>query len=253
MSKRMLVIIAVFMLFSGISSAKEPLTFVFTNYAPANYQTETGEFGGFFIDIIKEALEQRMGIPVTMSVFPWKRCQLLVEEGQADMIATVPTPERLVYAVATETPIWVKKWRLFTYAGHPDLAKFDAIKSIEDLKKGGYTVVSYIGNSWSDTMIKGAGIPVSDSNTVEAMYKMLAAKRGDVFIEDTLLVVPALKGLELTDKIVATEGIVAEGNFNLLIGKKSQYSDMISQLDTVLKEMWQDGTIEEILARYTQQ
>jgi polar amino acid transport system substrate-binding protein len=252
MFKKLLFMVGVLLLVSLPALAKDPIKFVFTNYVPANYQTEAGEFKGFFVDTIIEALEKRMGIPVEMAVFPWKRCQAMVEAGEADMIATIPTPERAVYTSTIEKPIWVKKYRLYTYAGHSDLQKFNTFKGIEDLKAGGYTVVSYIGNSWSKTMLEDVGVRVFNANAVEGMYKMLAEKRGDVLIEDMVLVMPALKSLQLTDKIVATEGVVSQSNFHLLIGKKSQYADIITQLNATIEAMWQDGTIEKIIAGYTE-
>jgi polar amino acid transport system substrate-binding protein len=250
MFKKIFCMMGLLVLFSLPALAKDPLKFVYTNYAPANYQTETGEFKGFFVDIVIEAFKKRMGIPVEIAIFPWKRCQAMVEAGEADMILTIPTPERAVYTITHEKPFWIKKWRLYTYTGHPAIDKFNTFKGLEDLKTGGYTVVSYLGNGWTKTMVEDAGIPCVNANTVEGMYKMLAEKRGDVLIEDTILVNPSLKSLQLADKIIATEGVVAESNYHMLIGKKSQYAEIVPQLNKTIEDMWKDGTIEKILTEY---
>lgn len=250
MSGRALLPLVFCVLFPQASTAGEPLKYVFTHYPPANYQTETGEYKGFFVDIVMEALAERMAIPVAISIFPWKRCQKLLEEGDADMITTIPTPERSMYTVTHAKPIWIKKWRVHTYVGHPHINEFHKVVKIDDLRDRPYTVISYIGNGWSKSMIEDVGISVFNATTVEGMYRMLAAKRGDMIIEDDILVAPALRQLGLTHQIVATEGIVAESNFHMLIGKKSRFSGIIPELNHVIEEMWKDGTMARIFARY---
>ena len=79
---------------------------------------------------------------------------------------------------------------------------------------------------------------------------MLAGKRADIIIEESSIALPNIEKLGLSSKILSTEGIGAESGFHLLIGKKSQYVNILEQLNTVIEEMWQDGTIEKILAEY---
>lgn len=250
MFKKYSVLLGIFLLFSHVSFAKEPMKWVFTNYPPANYTTDAGELKGFLYDIASEALERRMGIPLDVSIYPWKRCQLLVKEGKADMIVTIPTEERLTYAIPTEKPLWIKTRILYTYPDHPRMAEIHKLNGLQDIQQAGFSVVSYMGNGWVETVVEGADIPVQYANTVEGMYKMLSQKRGDLIIEEASLVFPKLQELGLTEQIVATNGVGEESGFHILIGNASPYADKLPQLNATIEEMWNDGTIENILSKY---
>lgn len=250
MLKKVFSVLVVLIVFQNVSFAKDSITWVFTDYPPANYQTESGEFKGFLYDITIEAFEKRLGIPVEVSIFPWKRCQYLVQQGEYDMFLTIPTPQRLEYALTTEEAVWVKRRIIYTYAGHPKSEEIQTLRGLEEIKEKGFTVLSYLGNGWVEAAVEGAGIPVEYASQVENMYKMLAGKRADIIIEEPSIALPNIEKLGLNSKILSTEGIGAESGFHLLIGKKSQHVDVLEQLNTVIKEMWQDGTIEKILAEY---
>ena len=126
----------------------------------------------------------------------------------------------------------------------------DSIQSIEKLKASGLSVVSYQGNNWSQASLAEAGIPVQFAASVEGMYRMLAAKRGDLVIDDPVLVCPSLKKLGFEECIVQSTGVVEESAFHPLIGKKSAWSFIQKDFERVLKEMWEDGTIEALTNRY---
>ncbi|NLI82032.1 MAG: amino acid ABC transporter substrate-binding protein [Deltaproteobacteria bacterium] len=250
MSKVAFCLIFILAFTSQSSAERETLKYVFTHYPPANYRSHDGEYRGFLVDIVREAITKRLGIPLSIAIFPWKRCQMLVEEGEADMLTTIPTPERSVFTVTPQRPIWVKEWRIHTYEGHPQRQSFDAMSSIGDLKSHGVTVISYIGNGWSKTHLEDAGIRIFNATMVDGMYRMLAAKRGDILLEDGILAAPALKHLGLEDKVVPTQGVVATSDFHMLIGKRSPFAGIVPRLETVIKEMWEDGSIERIVAQY---
>ncbi len=254
MQKKIIILVLFFfMLFSSLSFAKDPMRWACADYPPAYYKTDKGDVKGYLYDIALEALDKRMGIPVVISFYPWKRCQMLLKQGKSDMIFTIPTPERLQYVLSHEKPAWIKRRILYTYSGHPKIEEIHKLRGLKDIKKGGYSIVSYLGAGWIKSNVeKGAGIPVRYANKIDRMYKMLAQKRGDLIIEQASLVVPNIRELKLTDKIVETRGIGAESGYHILIGKKSEYSDILPQLNKVIEKMWQDGTIEKILTEYDQ-
>lgn len=230
--------------------AQEPLRFVYTSYEPANYLGADGEHRGFFVDIIREALETRLGVPVLMDVYPWARCQYMVKEGLADMMATIPTPERREYAVVVEPPIWIKRYKVYTVAGHPAFHAMGAVRSVEDLRRSGLTVVSYLGNDWSRATLEAAGIVTVCAPSVEGMYRMLLAGRADVVVEDPALADSTLHRLNLIGSVLQTPGVVEESSFNLMLGKASPYAGLADDLDRALAGMRADGTIDAIMRRY---
>lgn len=228
----------------------EPLRFVFTEYEPANFLDESGAAAGFFVDIIREALEVRLGVPVEMAVYPWPRCQYMVEEGLADMMATIPTAERRDYAVVVDTPIWIKRYKLYAAPGHAALEAMSRMRSVEDLKRSGLSVISYLGNDWSRATLERSGVRTINAGSVEGMYRMLLAGRADVAIEDPILVERTLGALGLSGRLVETDGIVEQSAFHLMLSKRSPFAGLVDELDGALAEMRVDGTIESIMSRY---
>jgi polar amino acid transport system substrate-binding protein len=65
-------------------------------YPPLSWEVN-GKVRGILVDVLNEALQNRMGIKVTHHEFPWKRAQLMVRYGNADRFTTAPTPERREY------------------------------------------------------------------------------------------------------------------------------------------------------------
>ncbi len=234
--------------------AIEPLKWAGVDYPPAHYVSSTGEIKGYLYDIAIEALEKRMGIPVKISFFPWKRCQVLVEMGESDMLFTIPTPERLEFVVTHEKPAWIKKRVIYTYRGNSRIKEIDEVKRVSDVKNSGLTIMTYRGNSWLKSKIDSTkAFKVEYTNKIDNMYKMLAYGRADLIIEQSSLAEPNIKRLNLENKIIKTRGIGSESNFHILICKRSTHSDLVKQLDQTINEMWLDGTIQRILKKYNQE
>lgn len=244
-STALLLILILFPLFS-----REPIKWACGEYAPAYYKTESNVVTGFLYDIAKEALEERMGIPVEITFYPWKRCQYLVEKGEADMMFTIPTPERKIYAVTHNTPAWVKKRILYTYEDHERLDEINKIRNLEEVRDGNYTVLSYIGNNWIESSVEEIGIKVRYAPGTELIYRMLAARRGDLIIEETAIADRNITREEVEHKVVKTEGIGSESGFHICIAKSSPYADIVDSLNSVIEAMWDDGTIDSILIKY---
>ena len=82
------------------------------------------------------------------------------------------------------------------------------------------------------------------------MYRMLAAKRGDLIIEEKGLATPHILNQGLSDRIIATSGIGSESGFHILIGKLSPYAALIADLDREVEAMRNQGRLEQIIGKY---
>ena len=243
-------IIICLLLFSLPSYGQEVVKWVFTDYPPANFQTAEGDFKGFLHDIVVELFDQELGIRVAIAVYPWKRCQAMVRTGSADIMVTIPTAERLKYAITHNRPIWTKRRILYTYSGHPRIDAIGQIDGLAAIRNGGYRVISYLGNGWIENQVKGSGIPVTFANSVNGMYRMLAAKRGDLIIEERSLAAPRIIDLGLIGKIIETSGVGSESGFHILISRKSTHAAHIDQLDRGVEAMRQSGRLSQIINSY---
>ena len=230
--------------------AEDRMTIAYPEFFPFFINDEKGNMEGFFYEIITEAVDHRMGIGVEWLQMPWKRCQHQVRAGIFDGMITVPTKERSTYSRTHPDPLYVKKLKLFTYKGHPRFSDIVNINSIADIKKGGYTVITYSGNGWHKDNVASLNIPSFATSDVDNVWKMLAAKRGDLVIEWPIGAKAGIQKSHVEDKIIETDVSMNAMNFHLLISKQSKYKDILVRFNDVIKTMFKDGSMEKILSRY---
>ena len=243
-------IITLLLSLSMPASAQDAAKWVFTNYPPANFQTQDGQFAGFLHDIVMEVFTKGLDIHVDIAVYPWKRCQAMVKDGAADIMVTIPTQERLKYTVTHNRPVWTKRRILYTYQGHPKIHDIQRLSGLGTIKSGAYQVISYLGNGWVEKEVQGVGIAVTYATTVDGMYRMLAAKRGDIVIEEKSLAAPRIAEQGLSGKIVETKGVGSESGFHILISKKSPYAALVSRINREVESMRSRNRFDQIFTTY---
>ncbi len=226
------------------------ISWVFTDYPPANYKTENGEIAGFFYEIVTEAFEDRLEIALDISILPWKRCQMMVEQGQADILVTTATDDRLEYAIRTNEAVLIKRLNIYTYSDHKDIETINTLKKTEEIEENNLSVISYLGNGWAKNVLESKNIPVDYAKNNEGMYQMLANRRADILIEESKIADSIIKDLGLESKIIKTGGIAEESRFYILISKSSPHITILDQVNNILTEMHNDGTIATILSKY---
>ncbi|MDJ0784431.1 MAG: transporter substrate-binding domain-containing protein [Desulfosarcinaceae bacterium] len=230
--------------------AEAPLRIAYTDFPPFHYRSSGEPLQGFFFEIISEALQQRMGIPLKWSAYPWKRCQQNVRNGIDDALLTVPTTERLHYTATHPNPFYLKDLHLFTRKGHPRLTEMQHLQTIADIRDKSFTVVTYSGNSWHQTHVASLGIVTHETDLVENVWRMLAAGRGDLVIEWPHGAWPAIRRLDLTEEILDIRVSLAAMPFHLLIRKNSPFARLLPPFDDTIQAMAADGTIRAIMAPF---
>lgn len=208
---------------------------------------------GIFYDIIESAL-MRMGVPLRYEVFPWKRAQLLVQHKQADALVTIPTPARLEYLVPSKEPVFTMKYKIFTQRDNPNIAQISSIKSLADLK--GLIIIDYIGDGWAEKNLSQFGVDWSPN--LSSACKKIAAYRGDVFLQDEIMVLHAIKNIKKKgvyqesqfDNIISFDAPVSQIGFHLLIHKDSKFLKLLSEFDETIRAMHKDGEFEKIRGRW---
>ncbi len=246
-----IILIAIITLaFPGPIGAEDSLKIAYPEFYPFFSETDTGGVKGFFYDIMIEALEKRMGVPTAWIALPWKRCQENVKSGKIDAMITVPTEERAAYSDTHSDPFYLKQTKLFTYVGHKRLDGIHAIETIADIKKGGYSVITYGGNGWHEKNVSSIGVPTVEAARVRNVWRMLAAKRGDLVIEWPMGAYPDIHELGVEDRVLETDVSLEAMEFHLLISKKSEYKKILHRFNEVIKVMHADGTMGKILSAY---
>ena len=175
---------------------------------------------------------------------------MLVKSGRSDAMITVPTEERAAYTVTHKAPFYLKPLALFTYKNHPCMHEIEALRTIQDIKKAGFSVATYSGNGWSKQLVESVGIPVVKTPWLPSVWQMLAGRRADLAIEWPTSAWPGIHAVNAQDKIIQTGVSISAMPFHLLINKHSPYAGILPRFDEVIRAMREDGTIDKILKRY---
>ncbi len=250
--------IFIFISMAIFANAKDNRPFIWVdddNSWPMIYRDKNGNPAGIFNDIMTEIFK-RLQIPLQKSVYPWKRAQKMVKNGDADGMITVYTKDRKPFTVATK-PIWGYNETLFFRRDNPKACKILKINSFEDLKD--LILVDTQGSGWSKEQYKLHGIKnviwVPDNKSA---FNMVAKKRADAFMTFSMdgyrIISQKISQKNALSKdyqqIIAITLTFAKLPFSLLIRKDSLFAKKVKDINRVLQEMKNDGTYQHIMSKY---
>ncbi|QJB55344.1 transporter substrate-binding domain-containing protein [Pseudodesulfovibrio sp. zrk46] len=237
--------IALLLMTSSPVFANDTLVVVTDYWPPFRIKTEEGVIG-IDVDLLEE-IGKRMGVHFEIRIAPWARCLLDMESGQADMMTGLArTSEREKYIDYTS---------IFYYQCAPAFYERKEregrpIKHYDDLRNVsiGYTRGSaYFEPFDSDTKLDK--IPATNE---ALLLNMLIEGRWDVIIGTDCQVDYDIKRLELHKKIIKTS-YRPNKKVDLFFGmsKKSRFKYRMKEIETVIQDMLDDGTIKRIAHKYT--
>jgi polar amino acid transport system substrate-binding protein len=245
--------IALLSLVIGVACAQATppvLRIAYPEFPPFHWKNKDNSMAGFFFDIITEAVEKRIGIPLVWTAYPWTRCQENLRSGVNDAILTVPTEDRARFTATHRHPFYIKDLHIFTAADHLRLTDIMGIRTIPDIKRLDLSVVTYSGNGWHKSMIESQGIKTYETPYLQNVWLMLVRKRADLVIEWPPGATPDLLRLGLDTEVTDTGIVLSSMPFHLLIRKDSVHTAILDRFDATIADMQRDGTINAILQRY---
>ncbi len=244
--KRILLLFLLIVIFPASSSTQDSMKIVyFNNFAPYCWEKD-GQMQGILVDVFNEALQNRLKIPLSHTGYPWTRAQNMVKANKADAFATVPTPERRTYTNISTEPAVVGAFSLFIKKGDPKTDEFKKIINIPDMKR--FKLGNYLGNGWAKTNLEG--MEVDWAPTLDQTLSKLAKGRFEIFAGNTQVGNYTIKKMGLNNKISGIPVAFDAPAFHLCVGKESQYSNILSQFDTVMKQLRDEGKLKEIYNKY---
>ena len=255
MERKKIILFVMFLLFSAMLSYSDEKIFrlAHDDYKPFHwYDKEQGKSVGIFIDICDEILGKRLGYKMVYTEYPWARAQISVKEGIDNAFITTPNEERLKYiCVGKEAFVQMKKV-IFTQPDNDKIEQLKKVKKPEDLLKiKGLVINDYIGNGWMNTTIKPLpGINIEESTLIDNVLNKLAVGRGDVFIEDPMIIHYNLKKLGLTGKVIELPVVLDVVDFKLCIDKNSELVKELPSIDQEIRNIRKDGTLKKILEKW---
>lgn len=219
----------------------------YTPLHPFIWEGDNGVEQGLYVDILNEALVNRLNYKISYSKYPYRRLKQYLQKGNIDAYIYIGNNDTQ-FATA-DIPIAVGMISVFTYKNHPKLNRISDIDFIDDLK--GLKIISYIGDQWSTQHLKYFDIDSSAVDYSQVMRK-LAKKRGDVVLMHEMIGLNTIHAERLSDKVILASRLTTNPVLhNLLISKSFQNNKKVrGQLSSTLIEMLNDGTTSRIYKRY---
>ncbi len=234
-------------IFFGSVQGDDTLNINHSYFKPYVWSENGEDSHGIYVDIIKEAVEKRMGIPVKFQSYPWKRAQEHVKQGVEDAFITIPTKERLSYTTTHKRPIMYEPVGIFVATKNVSRYQLPKVTTAEELKP--YMVLSYLGNNWVKTHLTDHKIDYGAVN-LPGTLNQLVAERGDIVVGSKHVTLYSIKEMHLEKDIVMVSELKDNVKLFLCIKKGSAFASILDQLDINLEQMQEDGTLEQILKKY---
>lgn len=208
---------------------------------------------GIMPDLLHEIVVNQMGHEMISSGFPWKRAQLMVEEGEFDAFLTYASPTRLKFTTSSENVIFLLTTRAFVRPESKALSALKTVPGIASLKKLDNCVMR--GDGWSEKFYKDNSINFMEAKDTENCLDLVGFGRLDVFVHDTLSVRYYIKRLDLGKKIVMLPHVYSAIPFSLMISDKSQLpksfiKDFDSHVNRLKRQDEFDLLVEKIVNSY---
>ena len=166
---------------------------------------------------------------------PWKRVQLLVENGKMDAFVTVPTKERLKYAYSSKSIVYKIELIAITRKTIPSLDKISSIIDSTEFSK--YKVCDTLGNGWGKWFHKKNKIKRHPTINLKSCLGMIQAGMMDVTIQSKYAVNELLKKNPKLKDIKTLPTVYGTMSFTLLLSKKSKFGlDFLKEFDEKFEE-----------------
>ncbi|WP_163834922.1 substrate-binding periplasmic protein [Spartinivicinus ruber] len=248
------IFIALIYIKTPVSSADTMSLAYMEHWFPISQRTKNG-MEGILIDIMNEALSNRLGISISHHGYPWIRAQEYVKDGVHDAMITTPTEERSKYGVFGKEPVLFRSYSIYVKKGNPLVESLKKIQTLEDLKP--FERVDYLGNGWTKKYMDGKGYKIHNVVKKYQMWRVLNAEQGgDYILENPFAIRTTLKKLGLHDEFIEIPTTLPELNFYYVIiaSKKSPFTKILPKFDEQIRAMKKDGSWDAILDKwYSQQ
>ena len=219
----------------------------FETYSPLSF-VDHGALRGILVDVLGAVFEKRLHVHCQHDGFPWPRAQRLVEMGDRDAICTIATPERLAYTEAVAEPVVSMPTCIFVRANTPRAEAFSRARNLNELLAMKPSVVSYSANGWAKNKLKDFDIVTGGD--FNSSVKMLIAGRGDMMIENVLVMSYILARTEGGDSVHALPNRMDQAEFQLLIGKQSPFVERRADISRALQQFKATPAYAEVYRRY---
>lgn len=242
-------VIMFLMLCINPSANAETYFFAGTSFPSLLEKTADGNFRGLATDIAR-TITERLGHTIVIDLYPWKRAQLMVKTGKADVLMPpYKTPEREKWLDFSELPILLDKTFFFVRPG----SSFDWKGDYSLLR--GQRVGIVFGWSFGPNFERAKDfVSIDYAPGIDLCFKKLLANRVDMVPTQRREAFASFKRLGLTDgqKPIAIfpELSVNFNYFGFSKQRRKALSVFKKEFDRIMIQMKENGELSRLLKKY---
>lgn len=228
-----------------------PLVLAFSELPPWKTRTvdpATGAtfYGGAYTEIVRE-LARRTGLPLEVAPCPLKRCLLMLQEGQADVLIGAQESEgRRSFLHYLQTPYRKHSSDKVFYVPKGKGASLARFEDLQPLRIGIRLGADYFPRFDADTSLRKDAI-----TDVAANFKKLVLGRVDAVLIAEDQGEALLSSLGLRDQVEKAQLRVADPTPRAVaIARRSRHAARMDQFEAAMTAMAKDGTLDAIFRRH---
>lgn len=221
------------------------LILVTENYPPFEFE-ENGQIIGITVDIAREAFT-RMGISVTITIYPFARGIEMTRSGEAQaMVGIYKSQARQEWAYYPNEAVFLDKQCFFGLPGKT--IDYDgSIASLQPYRIG--VIRDYSEGDAFDEAVASGVLKVEPVDSGRENYEKVLNGRIDAFIDGQYTTLYNLKASGLQNQVVEL-GVFRESALYVAFSQKSSSQEMADKWDQALDAMKKDGSYQQIIRKY---
>lgn len=228
-------------LVSPTFASAQPLRIVTEPWAPYIYQDGTA-LAGIDYEIASEVFN-RLGVQVQWQFLPWKRCLMMIEEGQADAVLDIfRTPARERQLVYANEPLSSVEFVLYEANERPQPAA--RLKSLQGLRVGMAPGFLYGATFEASQALK------EPAPTLEANFGKLLLGRVDLVIGDRRQGRFTLRQMSVEGRIGEIPGTLHSDVLYLALRRADELPQLAERFASTLRAFKREPAYRELLKRY---
>lgn len=227
----------------SFSAMAEKIRIVTEPWAPY-VMVENGKASGLDYDTTAIVF-QRLGIDVQWQFLPWKRCLMMLQQGDADGALDIfKASERDDLLLYPSEPMSDVNWVLFQATARPH-----AFNSLEDLK--GLTIGVSPGYLYSPEFDSSAAFIREPAPSHEANFGKLTRGRIDLLVTDRRLGQQMLDQLKLRDQVSQLPTVLSTREQFLALRRNAGMDLLVQRFGAELKRFKREPAYAQLVAHYT--
>lgn len=187
---------------------------------------------------------ERLGIDVEWQFLPWKRCLMMLSEGEADGVLDIFKDEARADLLYPNEPLSSVDWVLFQANARPH-----AFNSMEDLH--GLTVGVSPGYRYSPAFDNSTSFIREPAPSHEANFGKLIRDRIDLMVTDRLLGRQMIKRLKLEGQVSQLPVVLNHRGQYLALRPNAGMGLLVQRFSAELKRFKREPAYAELVERYT--